>query len=137
MGLLQLSGESDEPTVSIVETGGVLAKIRMDHLPNKSQSRAIYEPTSLVWNMCFANFIPVQLVKTFPLIMEFETSMFICHSTQSWARLGQPTPSHPISVRSLLILYSHLCSDLICCLFPRGLPFQCTCQLYYFLLNTV
>jgi hypothetical protein len=44
------------------------------------------------------------------------------HWSLSWARWIQSKPSHPISVRSILILSTHLRLDLISGLFPSGFP---------------
>jgi hypothetical protein len=40
----------------------------------------------------------------------------------SWARWIQSTPSHPISLRSILILSFHLCLRLSNGVFPTGFP---------------
>jgi len=54
------------------------------------------------------------------------------HWFPSWIRRIQFTPSHPVSLRSFVILTSHLCLDLSSGLFPTGFPtkiylVKCTC----------
>jgi len=43
-----------------------------------------------------------------------------CHLSLSSARCIQPTPSHPISLRSVLILHFHPCLGLFSGLFPSS-----------------
>jgi hypothetical protein len=52
----------------------------------------------------------------------------------SWARSIQPTPSHPFSLRSILILSTHLRLHLPSGLLPSGFP---TNILYAFLFATM
>jgi hypothetical protein len=52
------------------------------------------------------------------------------HQFLSWTRCIQSTPSHPMSLRPILILSSYLCLGLLCGLFPSGFP---TTILYAFL----
>jgi hypothetical protein len=65
-----------------------------------------------------------QLVKKFSAL--YGTRCFITvfttarHCPLSWARWIQSTPSHPVSVRSILILYFHLRLYLPIGLFPLG-----------------
>jgi len=40
-----------------------------------------------------------------------------CHKSQFWARSIQSTPSHPIYLRFLLVLFFHICLGLPCGLF--------------------
>jgi hypothetical protein len=40
----------------------------------------------------------------------------------SWASLIQPSFSHPISLRSILILSSHICEIISSRLYPSGFP---------------
>jgi hypothetical protein len=54
------------------------------------------------------------------------------HLFLSWARWIQSTPSHTTSLRSILILPSHLCIGFPCDLFPLSFP---TKTLYTFLLS--
>jgi len=72
----------------------------------------------------------IQLIK-FPA--SYRTSSFITvytrahHGSLSWARCIQSTSSHPISLRFILMLYSHQCLSLPCGLFPSGFrPKFCT-----------
>ena len=64
----------------------------------------------------------LQLVKKFPSL--YGTRRFIttftsaCQLALSWTSSIQPTPPHPTSWRSILILSSHLCLGLI----PSGFP---------------
>jgi hypothetical protein len=44
------------------------------------------------------------------------------HSTLSWVRQNQPSPSHPISLGYIVILSSRLCLRFSSGLFPSGLP---------------
>jgi hypothetical protein len=44
-----------------------------------------------------------------------------CHRFLSWARWIQSTPSHPVSLRSILILSSYLSQTLPSGFFPSGL----------------
>jgi len=70
------------------------------------------------------------------------------HWSLSWARWIQSTSSQHISIRSILILYSHLCPGLPRGLFPLGFPtktvYEClissmhaTCPVYLILLNFI
>jgi len=45
----------------------------------------------------------------------------------SWARFIQSISSYPISLRSFLMLSSHLCLGLPTCLFPSGFPTKILC----------
>jgi hypothetical protein len=45
----------------------------------------------------------------------------------SWAKSIDTTPSHPISLRFALILFSHLRPCLISCLFPSDFPTKIMC----------
>ena len=54
--------------------------------------------------------------------------------TLSWARQIQSMPSHPVSLRYILILSSHLCLDFPHCLSPSGFP---TKTLYALLLSPI
>jgi hypothetical protein len=56
------------------------------------------------------------------------------HWSLSWARSIQSMPYHPISLRSILILSTHLRLDLPSDLYPSGFP---TNILYAFLLSPI
>jgi hypothetical protein len=68
----------------------------------------------------------VQLLKNFPAF--YGTRRFITvfkralHWSLSWARSIQSIPSYPISLRSILILFTHLHLGLPSGLFPSGSP---------------
>jgi hypothetical protein len=52
----------------------------------------------------------------------------------SWARLTQSTPSHPISLRSILILSTHLHLGLTSGLLPFGFPTNILYALLFYLM---
>jgi hypothetical protein len=54
------------------------------------------------------------------------------HKSLFWATSIQSIPPHPISLTSILILFTHLCHDLPNGLFPSGFP---TKIIYAFLLS--
>ncbi|PNF42139.1 hypothetical protein B7P43_G10280 [Cryptotermes secundus] len=68
----------------------------------------------------------LQLLKNFPAF--YGTRMFITmftralHWSLSSARSIQSIPSHPISLRSILLLFTHLRLGLPSGLFPSGIP---------------
>jgi hypothetical protein len=80
----------------------------------------------------------VQLLKDFPTF--YGTRRFITVFTRalrcllSWARSIQPIPPHPVSLRSILILFTHLRLGLPSGLFPSGFH---TNILYAFLLSPI
>jgi hypothetical protein len=73
--------------------------------------------------------IVAQLVQQFPVF--YGTRRFITvftrarHGSLSWARCIQSTPSHPVFIRSILILSSHLRLDLPSVLFISALKQKC------------
>jgi len=79
-----------------------------------------------------------QLLKKFPTF--YGTWRFItaftraCHLSLPWASLIQFLPPHSTSLRSILILSSHLCLGLPCGFFPSGFP---TKTLYMPLLSPI
>jgi hypothetical protein len=79
-----------------------------------------------------------QLVKKFPAV--YETWRFITaftnagHLSVSWTRSIKSAPSHPTSLRSILILSFYLSLGLPCVLFPSGFP---TKILYKSLLSSI
>jgi hypothetical protein len=56
--------------------------------------------------------------------MAHNGSLPCSQKSPTWTKLIQSTPSHPISLRSILILPSHLRLGLPTCLFPSGYPTQ-------------
>jgi hypothetical protein len=72
----------------------------------------------------FVTFLDAQLVKKFPAF--YGTRRFITvfttarHWSLPWARCTQSTPSHSVSLRSSLILSSHLCLCVPSGLIPSG-----------------
>jgi hypothetical protein len=89
------------------------------------------------WSWAILEKLPtVQLLKNFPAF--YGTRKFITsftralHLSLSWARSIQSIPSHPISLRSTLILRNQLRLSLPSGLFPSGFP---TNILYPFLFS--
>jgi hypothetical protein len=79
------------------------------------------------WSWALLEKLPiVQLLKNFPAF--YGTRRFVSvltralHWSLSWARSIQSIPSHPISLRFILILFTHLLISLPSCLFPKGFP---------------
>jgi hypothetical protein len=68
----------------------------------------------------------VQLLKNFPTFYGIRKFITVftraLHWSLSWARSIQSIPSHPISLRFILILSTHLRLGLIIGLFPFGFP---------------
>jgi hypothetical protein len=94
---------------------------------------------SLSWSWALLDKPPiVQPLKNFTAF--YGTRWFITvftrtlHWSLSWARSIQSIPSHPISVRSILILSTHLRFGLPSDLFPSGFP---TNILYAFLFSPI
>jgi hypothetical protein len=91
------------------------------------------------WSWTLLNKLPiVQLLKNFTAF--YGTRKFITvftralHLSLSWARPIQSIPSHPISLRSILILSTYLRLGLPNGLLPSGFP---TNILYAFLLSPI
>jgi len=55
-----------------------------------------------------------------------------CHWSLSWGRCIHSTPSHPISLRSILILSSYLCPDLSSGHFPLGFLIKILYEFFIF-----
>jgi hypothetical protein len=76
----------------------------------------------------------VQLLKNFPACYGIRRFITVftraLHRSLFWARSIQSIPSHPIYLRSILILFTHLRLGLPSGLFPSGIP---TNILYTFL----
>jgi hypothetical protein len=79
------------------------------------------------WSWALLEKLPiVQLLKHFPEMYGTQrfTTVFTraLHWCLSWARSIQFTSPHPVSLRSILILSTHLIFGLPCDLFPSGFP---------------
>jgi hypothetical protein len=76
------------------------------------------------WSRVLENHVATRLVKKFPAfcgIWRYIIMFIVAHHwSLSWARWIQFAPSHPISLRSALILSSHLWVDLPSGFFPLG-----------------
>jgi hypothetical protein len=80
----------------------------------------------LHWSQSFEKLLVPQLVKKFPVFVStWRFSAFskaACHLSSSWASQIQSTSSHPIALRSMLMLFTHLCLGLQSGLFPLHFP---------------
>jgi len=101
----------------------------------KVMSAVTNQPTTRC-RVLLQNLTVAQLAKKFPtfygtwtFITVFTTAF---HWSLSWARCTQPTPSQPIPLRSIQILYLHLLLVLPSCLFPSGFPYKI---LYTFIIS--
>jgi hypothetical protein len=89
-------------------------------------------------SVLFENLTVAQIVKNFPAfygIRKFITVFTTArNSPLSWARCIHSTPSHPISILSILVLRSHPHLDFPSGLFPSGFP---TKFFYEFLIPSI